>query len=153
MDATLELARIDVGFAAAHFSVIDGVSERLHGHNYTVRLRVSGKIREDGTVLDFGHLKRALRAECGRLDEHVLLPTAAPTVAVVESGSEVEVREGDRHFLFPAGDVVLLDIPNTTCECLAGYLLATLRDRLGPVPVRLHVGVDESPGQGATVSE
>jgi len=153
MDATLEIRRADMGFAAAHFSVIDGVSERLHGHNYLVRLRVHGDVREDGTVLDFGLLKRALRAECAQLDERVLLPTTSPTVSVIERGDEVEVLEGSRRFLFPAGDVRLLDIPNTTCECLASHILRALRGQLGTEAVRLEVGVDESPGQGATIAE
>lgn len=153
MNAVLELARLDMGFAAAHFSVIDGVSERLHGHNYRVALRVHGPVREDGTVVDFGSLKRALRTECQGLDEVLLLPTISPTVSVTPSGDQVEVREGDRRFVFPSGDVRLLEIPNTTCECLAGHLLRALRGRLGPLAVRLEVRVDESPGQGATVAE
>ncbi|MFN2569171.1 MAG: 6-pyruvoyl tetrahydropterin synthase family protein [Candidatus Dormibacteria bacterium] len=152
MDASLEIRRADMGFAAAHFSVINGVSERLHGHNYRVRLRVHGPVRDDGTVLDFGLLKRILRAECAQLDERVLLPTASSTVSVVARAEEVEVREGARRFLFPAGDVCLLDIPNTTCECLAAHLLKALRLQLGEGPIRLEIGVDESPGQGATVT-
>jgi hypothetical protein len=44
-------------------------------------------------------------------------------------------------------------VRNTTCECLAQLLLERLRRRLGEIPIRLEVTVEESPGQGATVSE
>ncbi len=65
----------------------------------------------------------------------------------------MEVREGARRFLLPASDTCLLPVTNTTCECLAEHLLRRLRERLGEVPVRLEVTVEESPGQGATVTE
>ena len=55
--------------------------------------------------------------------------------------------------MFPHAEVRLLPIVNTTCECLAGHLLAGVRRRLGEAPVRLELSVEESPGQGATVAE
>jgi 6-pyruvoyltetrahydropterin/6-carboxytetrahydropterin synthase len=151
--AILELARADIGFSAAHFSVVAGIAERLHGHNYRVVLRAHGAVHADGTVVDFRALKHALRAECALLDERTLLPTASPTVSVRVDGAEVEVREGARRFVFPRDDVVTLPLVNTTCECLAGYLLAALRARLADLPVRLELSVEEIPGQGATVRE
>ncbi|MBV8195128.1 MAG: 6-carboxytetrahydropterin synthase [Candidatus Dormibacteraeota bacterium] len=151
--ATLELARADIGFSAAHFSVLDGRAERLHGHNYRVILRVEGQVGSDGTVIDFSALKSALRAECAELDECVLLPTSGDAVRVTPQGDSVEVDEGDRHFVFPVTDVRLLPVPNTTCEWLAAWLLAQLRARLGKRTVRLTLTVEELPGQGATVKE
>ena len=146
--------KASIGFSAAHFSIVETGSERLHGHNYRVSLRVRGPLRADGTVIDFALLKAALRAECGLLDHRMLVPTACPEVEVTElPGGEVELREGERRFLFPASDTRLLPVCNTTCECLAELLLARLRDRLGEAPVRLEVTVEESPGQGATVTE
>ena len=151
--ASLELSRADIGFAAAHFSVVGGRAERLHGHNYRVALRAHGDVAADGTVVDFGVLKSALRAECDELDEHMLLPTSSEVVHVHAEGHVVTAEEGRRRFVFPAADVRLLAIPNTTCECLAAYLLSRLRARLGATPVRLEVSVEEVPGQSATVKE
>jgi 6-pyruvoyltetrahydropterin/6-carboxytetrahydropterin synthase len=151
--ATLELARADIGFSAAHFSVVAGTSERLHGHNYRVMLRAHGAMQADGTVVDFRALKQALRAECALLDERMLLPTGSDVVAVQTEGDEVVAREGARRFVFPRDDVVLLPVLNTTCECLAAHLLAQVRGRLGDLPVRLDLSVEEIPGQGATVTE
>jgi len=151
--ATLELARADIGFSAAHFSVIDGAVERLHGHNYRVMLRARGVVRSDGTVIDFHALKDALRTVCADLDERMLLPTQSGTLTVDRKDGNVTVRAGERHYAFPADDVRLLPITNTTCECLAAYLLGAVRARLGTAPVRLELGVEELPGQGASVEE
>ena len=152
--AVLEVDKPVHGFAAAHFSVLDEGTEPLHGHNYRVRLRASGAVRGDGSVVDFASLKAAIAAECEALDHSVLLPTGSDRVAVSERGDgHVEVREGERCFVFPRAEVRLLPIVNTTCECLAGHLLAGVRRRLGEAPVRLELSVEESPGQGATVAE
>lgn len=151
--ATLELARSDIGFSAAHFSVVDGRSERLHGHNYTVTLRAHGHVRGDGSVVDFAVLKRLLRAACAELDERMLVPADAEHLQISSEGSDVVVRHMSLRYVFPAGDVRLLPIVNTTCECLADHLLDVIRAGLGDLPVRLDIRVEESPGQGATVSE
>jgi 6-pyruvoyltetrahydropterin/6-carboxytetrahydropterin synthase len=153
-EVTVEIDKASIGFSAAHFSIVETGSERLHGHNYRVSLRARGGLREDGTVVDFALLKAAARAECALLDHRMLVPTACPQVTVTElAGGEVELREGERRFLLPASDTCLLPVRNTTCECLAELLLERLRRRLGEIPVRLEVTVEESPGQGATVSE
>ena len=152
--ATLVIAKESIGFAAAHFSVLENGSETLHGHNYRVALRASGAVRGDGTVLDFAALKDALRDACADLDHRMLVPTRCPEVSVEIIGEDhVEVCEGRRRFVFPLADSRLLPLRNTTCECLAGHLLRRVRERLGPLPVRLEMTVEESPGQGATVVE
>jgi 6-pyruvoyltetrahydropterin/6-carboxytetrahydropterin synthase len=153
MEASLELARGDIGFSAAHFSIHRGRSERLHGHNYGVSLRVRGPVDEEGTVVDFAALKGALRTLCAALDERMLVPTRSPHVGVVEGTDGIVLTEGSRRFLIPRGDAVLLPVVNTTCECLAAHLLGALREALGPTPYRLELRVEEFPGQGASVSE
>ena len=149
----LNLARADIGFSAAHFSIVGGRAERLHGHNYRVALRASGELRPDGTLVDFAVLKRALREVCAHLDERTLLPLQSDRVIVREEGDGVIVDEDTRHFRFPREDVRLLPIPNTTCESLAAHLLQAVRRVLGDVPVRLELSVEEKPGQSATVGE
>jgi 6-pyruvoyltetrahydropterin/6-carboxytetrahydropterin synthase len=151
--ASVELARADLGFSAAHFSVVGGVSERLHGHNYRVSLRATGAVGADGTVVDFRLLKTAIRAECTALDERMLIPVECDALEVKTHDEMVELREGQRRFAFPRSDVVLLPVANTTCECLAAYLLSAVRARLGALPVRFQLSVEELPGQGATVTE
>ncbi|HZS13752.1 MAG TPA: 6-carboxytetrahydropterin synthase [Candidatus Dormibacteraeota bacterium] len=152
--AVLDVDKEGIGFAAAHFSILEGGSERIHGHNYRVALRAAGAVRADGTLVDFAALKAALRAECAELDHRMLLPGECPEVVIEpESDGHLAVREGRRRFLFPAAEVAVLPVRNTTCECLAAHLLGGVRARLGELPVRLTLRIEESPGQGATVGE
>lgn len=62
--------RIESEFSAAHFlSHYHGKCERLHGHNYKVRVWASGDSLDDGGMLvDFGLLKAALAKVIGILD-------------------------------------------------------------------------------------
>jgi 6-pyruvoyltetrahydropterin/6-carboxytetrahydropterin synthase len=62
--------RVEASFAAAHFlSHYQGKCERLHGHNYRVRLWARGEdLDEGGMLADFGVLKEALRAVTAKLD-------------------------------------------------------------------------------------
>ncbi|MDR2072095.1 MAG: 6-carboxytetrahydropterin synthase QueD [Spirochaetaceae bacterium] len=62
--------RVEADFAAAHFlTCYHGKCERLHGHNYRVRLWARGKDLDGGGMLaDFTRLKDALRKVCAGLD-------------------------------------------------------------------------------------
>jgi len=67
-------ARVQAGFAAAHFLAhYHGKCERLHGHNYRVRVTATGDRLDDGGMLvDFGVLKAALKAILAELDHSSL---------------------------------------------------------------------------------
>lgn len=62
--------RVEAEFAAAHFlSHYHGKCERLHGHNYRVRLWARGaELDSGGMLVDFGILKKALRETLELLD-------------------------------------------------------------------------------------
>ncbi len=62
--------RIEDNFAAAHFLAnYHGKCERLHGHNYRVRVTVGGNsLDEGGMLLDFGVLKKALKGVLSEYD-------------------------------------------------------------------------------------
>ena len=62
--------RVETDFAAAHFlSHYHGKCEKLHGHNYRVRLFVQGmELNEGGMVADFSLLKKALKEAVSPLD-------------------------------------------------------------------------------------
>ncbi|MCD6120361.1 MAG: 6-carboxytetrahydropterin synthase QueD [Spirochaetales bacterium] len=62
--------RVEEYFSAAHFlSDYHGKCERLHGHNYRVRVTVKGsKLDKGGMLLDFGIIKKKLREIIGLYD-------------------------------------------------------------------------------------
>jgi 6-pyruvoyltetrahydropterin/6-carboxytetrahydropterin synthase len=62
--------RVEADFAAAHFlSHYHGKCEKLHGHNYRVRLFLRGRALDEGGMLaDFGQVKDMLRDTLAVLD-------------------------------------------------------------------------------------
>ena len=62
--------RVEADFAAAHFlSLYHGKCEKLHGHNYRVRLWLRGETLDEGGMLaDFSLLKKALKEVIAALD-------------------------------------------------------------------------------------
>ena len=141
-------------FSAAHFLIFpDGSAERLHGHNYRVKVEIEGELSEHGLVLDFKRVKPLVRELCDELDERWLVPGEHAVLRWRDLGDgNVEVLYGDRRYSTPAEDVLVLPINNTSSENLAGWIGRELRGRLArrfsDVPVRrLRIAVEETPGQ------
>jgi 6-pyruvoyltetrahydropterin/6-carboxytetrahydropterin synthase len=141
-------------FAAAHFITFgDGGCESLHGHNYRVGVTLTGVLDRHSLVYDFIALRRDMEDLLSELDHRLLLPASNPDLKLTSAGSEVEVRHGDRRYVFPESDVVVLPVPNTTAEKIAEYLggrlAAELRKARADTVERLEVEVEETPGQSA----
>ena len=151
---SIDLQKEYFKFSAAHFLIFpDGSAERLHGHNYRVRVRLGADLSPFGLVLDFKAVKPVVRAICDRLDEHWLVPGEHAELRVVHSPQgSTEVRYRERVYSAPSEDVLVLPINNTSSENLAAWfgreLSAELARRFPEVPVtRLRVGVEETSGQ------
>jgi 6-pyruvoyltetrahydropterin/6-carboxytetrahydropterin synthase len=148
----LRLAKRDFKFSSAHFTLFaDREAGALHGHNYQVEIEVEGDELDDtGLLVELADLKRIVRAACTEWDEKVLLPEHSPQLAIERQGDEVVVRYGARRYVFPAVEVILLPLVNTTIELLARWLA----DRLAPaLPGRLRrlvVTVGETDGQSCS---
>jgi 6-pyruvoyltetrahydropterin/6-carboxytetrahydropterin synthase len=148
----VRIEKDDLVFSAGHFITYEGdVCERLHGHNYRVAAEVHGPLDENQYVVDFIALRDALRAVLDELDHHVLLPTGHPLIRVSADEKEVTAVFGDRRWVFPRCDCVLLPIPNTTAELLARHIGRRLGDILlrttGMHPTAVRIEVDECYGQ------
>jgi 6-pyruvoyltetrahydropterin/6-carboxytetrahydropterin synthase len=152
---TVRVSKDYLVFSAGHFITYDGDHcERLHGHNYRVAVEVDGDLDANHYVFDFIALKQHTKAITDTLDHRMLLPTESDLVRVEEREGAVHVRYGERRWLFPREDCVLLPVENTTAELLGRYigqqLLAVLRREKGYEPRALRVEVEESFGQVAT---
>jgi len=146
----IRLAKEDFKFSAAHFTLFpNGSAELLHGHNYRVRLELTGvRLSEVGLLFDVSVVKRAIREHCAALDERTLIPTGTDRLRVTRRDKTVEVRFGDRAYSFPDRDVVLLPLANISIELLAEMLWHELAGTLDGTPVEaLAVEVEETPGQ------
>lgn len=149
----ISVAGDDLTFSAAHFLTFGGgASESLHGHDYRVTVRVVGGLDEHRMVHDFLDLKERVRRRIGALDHRVLLPDRNPSLEVTTRGTTVVATRDEHEYRFPADDVVLLPIPNTTAEMIAGHLADALAEELASVEAGLEelaVEVEEAPGQAA----
>jgi 6-pyruvoyltetrahydropterin/6-carboxytetrahydropterin synthase len=142
-------------FCAAHFVTYDGVCEALHGHNYRASVTVDGDLQDDHFVFNFVTLKRLMRKLVDQLDHRTLLPATNPYFRLTHANHEITVDVGDRRYVLPESDCLILPIPNTTAELLAKYLAQQLREVLGNEPnlTACEMTVDEVEGQSATYRE
>ncbi|MDH3402379.1 MAG: 6-carboxytetrahydropterin synthase QueD [Acidobacteriota bacterium] len=100
----------DFEFAAAHsIRGHTGGCENLHGHNYRVRVHLEAeRLDELGMVVDFAHVKAALREVLGPFDHRVI------------------------------NDVPPFDETNTTAELLSRFVYERMAARLDDGRVRVR---------------
>ncbi|HBL29756.1 MAG TPA: 6-pyruvoyl tetrahydropterin synthase [Acidobacteria bacterium] len=146
----IALEKEDFKFSAAHFTLFPGGgAELLHGHNYRVRVEVTGSdLDDEGLLVDIEQLKKTIRERCAHLDSRTLLPAASPRLQHTRDGDAIEVVCGERKYRFPAADVLLLPLVNTSMELFARMLWEELAPSLAGSRVEdLAVGVEETAGQ------
>src|SRR5437763_7774138 len=151
MLTTLEIARAEFGFYAAHIALYNGAVEPLHGHTFQVTLRVSGEPDTSGIVAEFSEIKPAMRDAVAALRRRTLVPGDAPELQITRDNDSLSITCGRKRYLLPAEDVTVLPLANTTLEALAGYLLSQVLPQLhrtGLVAAELELS--ELPGTSAT---
>lgn len=144
------LEKEDFKFSAAHFTLFpDGRAELLHGHNYRVRVELAGSsLSEEGLLVDIERFKKVLRERCAYLDSRTLLPAASDRLQWTRDGDAIEIACGERRYRFPADDVLLLPLVNTSMELFARMLWEDLAPSLAGSRIdALAVSVEESSGQ------
>jgi dihydroneopterin triphosphate aldolase (PTPS-III) / 6-pyruvoyltetrahydropterin synthase len=152
---SIQVAKENLKFSAAHFIAYPGFREPLHGHNYQVGVKVEGSLGSMGYVLDFGLVKKLLKEIVDRLDERTIIPAKSDCLRIERDGSRVRVSYESDEFTFPASDVALIDIVHSSAEELARFLWTELcaalrsRDALSQVAA-LEISVAEGPGQAAS---
>ncbi len=148
----MEVAKEAFVFSAAHFiTFASDICERLHGHNYGVRVTVEGPLDENRYVVDFIALRDAVLKITSRWDHHVLLPTDHAEIKVTVGETETTARFRERRWVFPNEDCILLPVVNTTAEEMARVLAEQLRQatraQFGEAIRWIEVAVDENQGQ------
>ena len=138
-------------FAAAHMATLGDELEPLHGHNYSVRCQLDGELTADGWVIDFSLLRRHVREACQQLDHRFLLQRDSRLLEICEQDDGWTLRFGQRRYHFPAADVAVLPIENTTAELIAQWLCGRVAEALAAGGhrniSRVALEVEEMPGQ------
>ncbi len=117
---------VEKHFDAAHYlRDYQGKCEALHGHRYTIVVKVSSeKLNDIGLAYDFTDLKAHLQGIIDKYD-HVCLNDVEPFTKI-----------------------------NPSAENLAATIYKELKGKLGKEPIELtSVSAFETPHQGATYSE
>ena len=151
----IRVAKERFTFSAGHFITFeDNVCERLHGHNYRVAAELCGQLGGQAYVFDFIRLRDAVQSITSQLDHRMLLPAEHPGIVVhSEEAGEVTVTFGERRWVFPGEDCLVLPVTNTTAEMLARYVGQRLIETLGlraPAIESVKVEIDECEGQLAS---
>ncbi len=133
-------------FSASHFLRFCGDCERLHGHNYTLEVFITGPLNEDGMIVDFNEVKEKAVNICKSLDHKVMLPGESSAIEVKKEDGFIEVNVGTKHYVFPEEDCVIIPTKATTAELLSKYLHNQLKF---PSGFRVRVCVSESAGSTA----
>jgi 6-pyruvoyltetrahydropterin/6-carboxytetrahydropterin synthase len=146
-------------FSSAHFVLFgNGQCEGLHGHNYRAWVELEGSLQPNDYVLDFLAVKPLMKAICEQLNHKVMLPTENAGLEIDSGDVVVDAVYGKKQYRFPAEDVLLLPIHNTSAELLARYICGLLREEIkrqygGEGVITIRVGVQESFGQEASYEE
>lgn len=156
-NVTLHLSKQNFKFSAAHFLIFDSQkAEKLHGHNYQVRVDIkvpqysSG---ESGFFVDFNVFKKWIKQRLDQWDEHVLLPGDNLEMQFGESEGVLEVRFRERFYAFPRNEVILLPVVNTSVEELSRILAEEMILEFSKFGVsQIRVYVEETRGQGASTT-
>ncbi len=148
----VDVAKEQFTFSAAHFITFAGdICERIHGHNYGVKVRVEGPLDENRYVVDFIALRDAVLRETSSLDHHVILPRDHKEILISRDEKETTARFRDRRWVFPNEDCVILPVVNTTAEeiarVIAERVLENTRAKFGTSLTSIEVAVDENEGQ------
>lgn len=153
---TLLLQKQNFKFSAAHFLIFDQFrAERLHGHNYQVKVDIEvppeEELMKNGYFIDFKEFKKIITTKLNEWDEIVLLPKKHPDMHFKESDQSLEVKFRDRYYVFPKSEVLLLPVSNTSVEQLSKLLANEFFLAFSKFGVKkVKVYVEETQGQGAS---
>jgi 6-pyruvoyltetrahydropterin/6-carboxytetrahydropterin synthase len=115
---TIELFKENMKFSAGHFTIFSATErENLHGHNFTVYSALTGVVRPDGLMADYGIFKDKLSNMCHAWNETFLLPDRSPHLTLDTSDPlEIKAHYGDEVLKFLPRDVTIIPVSNTTLE-------------------------------------
>ncbi|MEE8359260.1 MAG: 6-carboxytetrahydropterin synthase [Candidatus Hydrothermarchaeales archaeon] len=139
-----------MSFSSSHFIVEHEKCERIHGHNYRVKIELKGELDKNRMVMDFREIKDVIMEVIDRLDHKLLLPSKKGTMKLVEKEDQIEVTTATKFYSIPKEDYLLLPIKSTTAEDLSKYIFDELKKQ---IPLVTKVYVSETDGSTAFYEE
>lgn len=120
-------------FSSSHVIIGDSLVENLHGHTYSVDLKITSKqLDSQGFVIDFSICKDLLTKICSDFDKKVLIARNNPCVTVAD---EVRINmPNSTYYKLPLSTCVVLDLINSSTEELARYITRQISEGLHGKP-------------------
>ena len=128
-ESTIDLFRNDMKFSVAHFTIFSStLRERIHGHNYYLRVRLKASVGEIGLAFDYRDIRKILIEKCKYLNESFLLPVESKYLSVEENYSEdsIKITFNNKSMILLKEDVTLLPLSNISSEALSSWFLSEL---------------------------
>jgi 6-pyruvoyltetrahydropterin/6-carboxytetrahydropterin synthase len=146
---TLYIDKESHKFSAAHYTIFSATErERLHGHNYSVSVKIVAPMGTNGFSADYNVYKERLARLCVGLDEYMLLAGDSPHQQIAEAGACYRVTHAGQEMLFLQSDTLVLPIRNATVEEFSRYLLQQLVEQSAGDDLReIELCVASGPGQ------
>ena len=148
-------------FSASHFLPGFSKCERLHGHNYVVKVTIDYLLLDSKYIIDFRLVNSYIQSIIKKLDHKILLPEN-PATMHIQSVMENEnwlVQIKDKKYSFPQKDVLILEkVDQTTTENLAIYFHKQISQKMEKLisecsELQLRVIIAETDGNEASYSE
>ena len=154
---TIDISKEDLKFSCAHFTIFSSSErERLHGHNFKVRAKVTAPVDDNGMCFNYQEIKSRLRQICRNLDEYVLLPGKSPYLKIKEIDDNFHVNFNNENLIFPVSDTQILNIRNTTVEEFSYFILDQMVNQdnffIENSVKKITIGVSSGDGQWGSSS-
>ena len=120
-------------FSISHFLIGFEKCDRLHGHNYSLKVQITYRSDDLMRTIDFRLVNSWIREIIGLFNQKTLLPgnsTMIEIQSITNPKNWVVSLEG-KQYSFPQKDVIIIeDIDQTTTENLAIYIHKLLREKI-----------------------
>jgi 6-pyruvoyltetrahydropterin/6-carboxytetrahydropterin synthase len=155
----INLSKSYFKFNCSHFIAYRGYRERIHGHNYHISVKFTGSdtLSLNGYLLDFGEVKKVVKAICCDMDEFFLVPTKSDCLKISLDDLQLLMEcEDGSIFSLPRTDCKLLPLVHTSSEELSRYLWCRVVRDIGLETLRcagiqrIELSLCETEGQSAT---
>ena len=148
-------------FSASHFLLGFSKCERLHGHNYVVKVTIDYLLSDSKYLLDFRLVNSYIQSIIKKLDHKILLPENSATVHIhsVMENQKWLIQIKDKNYSFPQKDVCILEkVDQTTTENLAIYFHKQISQKMEKLiyecsELQLRVTISETAGNEASYSD
>ena len=120
-------------FSANHLLVGYGKCDRLHGHDYILKVKITYQSANPDETLDFRRVNMLFKQIITKLDHKILLPEGSKYLRIESAlaGKNWLVKFREKSYSFPKKDVLILKgMGQATTENLAIYIHRMLREKI-----------------------